>query len=213
MGTACFLITPGNQAQRSLRRYHDAGDAGAPCPAPHRSYHQARVEIGVFPVARSDHDSLAVIDPSEYERDERWPTQCDSCEYLFTDDDHWQVNQDLLYTAEDGREMTLADAPPGAVWIAEWMPDNYRINGNGPVYVIRLPNGTDFMPGSQAANCNRQGEDHDCWCVHGEPPLLTIDKTPEPGRSTCSSGGGSVWSNQGAPNEWHGHINNGVMTP
>jgi hypothetical protein len=213
MPTACFLITPGNQAKRTLRRYSDSLTMNPPCPSSWRSYHNASVEIGDFPVVRSDHGSLAMIDPVEYAEDERWPVKCEHCEYIFTADDHWQVNQDLIYAAEDGREMTLSAAPPGAVWVAEWMPDRFRINGSGPPYVIRLPNGHDFMPGSGASNCDRKGEDHDCWCVHGEAPNFTIDKNPEPGRSTCTAGGGSVWSHQGQPDEWHGHINSGVMTP
>jgi hypothetical protein len=62
-----------------------------------------------------------------------------------------------------------------------------------------------------ASNCDRKGEDHDCWCVHGEAPNLTINKTPAPGRSTCSAGAGSIWSKQGQSDEWHGFVTNGEL--
>lgn len=214
MGIACFLIRQGHQAKRSLRRFHHAAEGEEFCPGSLRSYHTASEMIGEFPLVLSDPDSIAVIDPSEYVGDPRWPVVCDAegCNYVFPDEDPWQVNQDPIYVAEDGREMTLHDAPPGAIWIAEWMPENWRVNGGtGPPYVIRLPNGADFTPGTQASNCDRKDEDHDCWCVHGEAPMLTIDKNPEPGRSTCSAGAGSIWSNQGHPNEWHGFVTNGEL--
>lgn len=211
MGVPCFMIKRGPNAKRSLRRFHFGVEGEDICPGTERSYHNCSVEIGVFPLVLSDPSTIALVDPSEYVRDDRWPVKCERCDYIFPDDDPWQVNQHPIYVADDGREMTLPEAPPGAIWVAEWMPDAWRINGTGPAYVIRLPNGTDFMPGQEACNCDRKGEDHDCWCVHGEPPLLTIDKNPEPGRSTCSAGGGSVWSNQGLPNEWHGFVTNGEL--
>lgn len=213
MGIPCFLIKQGHQARRSLRRFHFAEEGEEPCPGSARSYHSASVEIGEFPLLLSDHNSIASIDSAEYAEDERWPTTCEKCDYVFTGEDQWQVNQHPVYVADDGREMVLHEAPPGAIWEATWMGrESWGINGGtGPAYVIKLPNGADFMPGSGASNCDRQGEDHDCWCVHGEAPNLTIDKNPEPGRSTCSAGGGSIWSGQGSPNEWHGFVTNGEL--
>jgi hypothetical protein len=212
MGIACFLIKQGPQAKRSLRRFHHAGEGEECCPGTERSYHTASVEIGTVPLVLAEHGTIASIDPAEYAGDERWPTTCEKCGYVFPEEDPWQVNQDPIYRAEDGREMTLHEAPPGAIWVATWMPENWRVNGGtGPAYIIKLPNGHDFIPGSQASNCDRAGEDHDCWCVHGEAPTLTIDKNPEPGRSTCSAGGGSIWSNQGKPNEWHGFVTTGEL--
>lgn len=117
-----------------------------------------------------------------------------------------------LWEREDGSEQfSLLHAPAGAVWDAEWMGDAFRVNGSGPCLVIRLPNGSEFEPGFSASNCDRKGEEHDCWCVHGEAPNLTIDKNPEPGRSTCSAGGGSIWSGQGTDRDWHGFVTNGEL--
>jgi hypothetical protein len=211
MGTPCFLIKQGHMAKRELRRYHSAQEGEEPCPGTERSYHSATVEIGTFPLVLAEHGSIAALDPAEYAGDERWPTSC-ACGFVFPEEDHWQVNQEPIYVAEDGREMTLREAPGGAIWIAEWLGEHWRVNGGtGPAYIIKLPNGTEFIPGSKASNCDRKDEDHDCWCVHGEAPNLTIDKTPEPGRSTCSAGGGSIWSCQGQPNDWHGFVTAGEL--
>lgn len=103
-----------------------------------------------------------------------------------------------------------ADLPPGAMWEADWMGEQYRVNGDGPVLVVVLPNGGEWMPGSRSSNCTRRDEDHDCWCVHGEAPNLHVDKTPEPGRSTCLAGGGSIASGSGH-RRWHGFLHNGEL--
>jgi hypothetical protein len=102
------------------------------------------------------------------------------------------------------------DLPAGAMWEAPWMGDAFRVNGSGPVIVVRMPNGRDWMPGSQAGNCNRPGEDHDCWCVHGTAPDLTVDKAPEPGRTTCTAGAGSIGSGEGTT-RWHGFLRGGSL--
>ena len=89
------------------------------------------------------------------------------------------------------------------------MGDRYRVNGDGPVYVIKLPDGREFMPGSVAANCPRKGEDHDCWCVHGQSPLLTLDKNPIDGRTTCDAGMGSI--GPARVGGWHGFVRDGWL--
>lgn len=104
------------------------------------------------------------------------------------------------------------DLPPGAMWEAPWMGEHHQINGSGLVLVVILPNGSDFMPGSTSSNCTRRGEDHDCWCVHGTPPNLTIDKQPEPGRSTCEAGAGSIGSGDPSTSRyWHGFLRDGKL--
>lgn len=206
MGIACFVIKQGHQAKRSLRRYHGPEEGEPECSREGRSYHSTSVEIGTHPLILAEDGMIAPIDPTDYLRDERWPTHCE-CGFEYSDDDHWQVNQDPIYTAEDGREMTLREAPAGAIWVATWMPEWAGVNGGrGPAYVVKLPDGHEWMPGMNATNCDRKGQDHDCWCVHGEAPLLTVDKNPEPGRTTCSAGAGSI-----ASPGWHGFLTNGEL--
>jgi hypothetical protein len=46
---------------------------------------------------------------------------------------------------------------------------------------------------------------HRCWCRHGEPPLVTVNKSGP----TCSAGAGSIIS----PSGWHGFLRNGELVP
>ncbi len=112
---------------------------------------------------------------------------------------------------DNGQRMTRAELPPGAMWEAPWMGDAYRINGSGPVLVVVLPDGREWMPGSVAANCTRRGEDHDCWCVHGDAPMITVDKNPEPGRTTCNAGAGSIGPSKMSGHDWHGFLQQGRL--
>jgi hypothetical protein len=104
---------------------------------------------------------------------------------------------------------TYRDLPAGAMWNAHWMPSAERTVDEGYI-CVRLPNGHDWSPDSPSSNCTRRGEDHDCWCRHGEPPNLTVDKSPEPGRSTCEAGAGSIGSGDAA-DYWHGFLRNGEL--
>jgi hypothetical protein len=210
MAFPCFVITQTHEAERSLRRLCLGEDNL--CPLEGQKFHKAVVGIGRAPVVLTEHHSFAQIEADEYQGDERWPTHC-ACGYAFAEDDYWLVDQEAVYVAEDGREMTLVEAPVGAIWVAAWMTqEHFGVNGGtGPVYVVRLPGNHDWMPGQNASNCDRKGEDHDCWCVHGEAPNLTVDKTPEPGRSTCTAGAGSIWVAQGTPSEWHGFLRGGRL--
>lgn len=121
-----------------------------------------------------------------------------------------QVDGDSTYRRADTGEVLglWRDLPPGAIRLVEG--ESVRINGDGAGLVVRLPNGHDWYPGSTAKNCPRKGEEHDCWCVHGLPPHLTVNKTPKPGRSTCAAGAGSIQSGTGSE-AWHGFLRNGEL--
>lgn len=116
---------------------------------------------------------------------------------------------------EGGEVLGLnTDLPAGAMWEAPWMGKSFRVNGAGPVIVVRLPNGHDWMPGSVSSNCpyaRSEWEDHDCWCVHGEAPGLTVNKIPVAGRKTCQAGGGSIASGKPGGDYWHGFLHAGVL--
>jgi len=201
-----FLIAPSERARLSLRRYQRNDE---PCP---HGYHNASAPIGFVPMTIGGEENYEFDSPEKPAKDDpRWPVKCEHCTYHFAPDDCWQLSIQPLYVAADGRETSLHDAPTGAMWDAFWLPDNYKINGSGPCWIVRLPNGDDWTMGSNATNCPREGEDHDCWCVHGEAPKLTVDKNPEPGRTTCNAGGGSIWAGQGTERDWHGFLRDGQL--
>lgn len=142
-----------------------------------------------------------------------WPETCPECGVeISAEPDEWR-NCFMGSTKEWVRPETgeIHAGPyafgPGAMWNASW------INGkaDGRYMVVILPNGDTWSIDSRSSNCTRPDEDHDCWCRHGEPPNLTVDKTPEPGRSTCEAGGGSVRSGQGTARDWHGFLRGGRL--
>jgi len=168
-------------------------------------------------ITRSQHDEIPHEDP-------RWPTSCAGCGYEFAVEDPWQGNYDLMYRRNDITPdmqhpdlMTLRQAPPGAMWWAWWIGKSWRPQVGGHPVVVRLPNGTDWMPDNQASNCGKRKDggdgtdpdyrNHHCWILHGTPPDLTADQNGV----TCTAGAGSILSGQGA-SQWHGFLRNGYLT-
>lgn len=138
-----------------------------------------------------------------------WPANCSTCgePINYDHDDTWQViSGETYYRREDtGEEGTLKDFGPGAMWDASpWHGKSNRPDGR--YIVARTPDGHDWHIDSKASNCDRPNEEHDCWCRHGEPPKLTVNNVPEPGRSTCTAGSGSIRTP-----DWHGFLTDGVF--
>lgn len=200
MGTECFWLEPTDQQEVRLRRYVHLDSGGWTCG---EGWHQAVSEPVAVEPWLGQGEVREPWDPD----DPRWPAYCDSCEFHFGPDVVKQTFTHRLFErADTGERMRLRDAPPGAMWDAEWMPSAHK-QPDGRYLVVKLPNGRDWAIDGHASNCTRPGEDHDCWCRHGEPPDLTIDKTPLPGRSTCAAGAGSIGSEG-----YHGFLRDGVLT-
>lgn len=133
----CFMLRPSVRARHSVRRY-----SHAECPLPQGyHYHNSSVELGVvdYPL-ELDRDGDGEPGPEPDLRIEPgWPTVC-ACGYTFTPDDPWQVNRTRLYVADDGREFLLSEAPPGAMWFADWYPEHMR-GPDGHTLVVCCPPG------------------------------------------------------------------------
>ena len=107
---------------------------------------------------------------------------------------------------------SLAACPPGAMWDAPWMHDHGQSKGgfllsgpnvDGLFLIVKLPNGHDWMIDGRASNCTLpKDDDHRCWCRHGTPPVLTVDKIGK----TCSAGAGSIKAG-----DYHGFLRNGRL--
>lgn len=118
------------------------------------------------------------------------------------------VAHDTLYDRSDtGEETTLHDAPPGAMWWADWLNEKglpFHPGPDGHVLMVRLPNGDDWSPDSRASNCGSSDDNtHHCWVRHGEVPNITVDKNGH----TCSAGAGSI-----ASGSYHGFLRGGTLT-
>jgi hypothetical protein len=196
----CFLLTPTDRYQVRLRRY--TRDDGRRCPG-RAGCCNASVVLGVEQHASAptcgDRPDVAPHD------DPRWPTTCEACGRVFELGDAWQVRYERMHARSDGGpETTLRDAPPGAMWDAPWMVPHVQ-GPDGRCLIVRLPDGHDWTIDDEANNCTRKGDrTHQCWCRHGEPPVLTVDKRGE----SCAAGAGSIQTPR-----WHGFLRNGRLEP
>jgi hypothetical protein len=132
-----------------------------------------------------------------------WPTRC-ACGYEFQEEDARQLFSSHIYRRTDtGEEMTLRDAPDGAMWDATWFRDAPGWCGpDGKSIICKVPKNPDWSIDGPASNCTKPNEPHHCWVRHGIPPNLTVDKNGD----TCSAGGGSVQTR-----DWHGFLRNGEL--
>jgi len=190
-GVECFWVEPNGKALRTLRRYHRGEE---PCSAdPVRGYHNADCEIGEnFDVRWASGDDggryVASIDVADYAGDERWPTHC-ACGYEFTEEDHWQVNQEPIYESADGRRAWTSPAyerqpTPGAMFDTYWRPELRKEDGLAVSAVC--PNGAVWCIDDKAT-----GGGH--WERTGTVPNLTVSPSIVAG-------------------DYHGHLQNGAFT-
>lgn len=228
MGVKCFWLEPTGQFTIELRSYA-VGEIK--CPTSGYGYHNASVPIAERGnVDKEGYVSLTNLETALLKEKYAsvWPKQC-SCGYIFTDTDHQQLFTERLYKKSDtGELISLADAPPGAMWDAYWYSEDSEFRGpDGRCLVVKTPSGHEWIIDSRANNCdmpclhcgvpyhrhkhyepgdNHHYEDlrkHKCWIRHGEPPVLTVDKKGV----TCGAGAGSI-----AVPGYHGFLRNGEFT-
>lgn len=210
MAYRCFLLEETGRAKRYLRRYAFAREVG-PCSAmaSDYSYHVASVEIeeGAVSIVEDEggRSHYEMLDPraDEFRGDQRWlEVAVCPCGRRFTAEDAFQVNAEPIMRRVDTGELTTRhEAEVGAMWDAWWFP--WR-GVDGRSMMVKCPGG-DWAIDSQASNCTRPTELHQCWVRHGEPPDLTVDKNGD----TCNAGGGSIWIHM--PEGWHGFLTAGWL--
>lgn len=195
MPTTCYMLEPTGQQRRFLRRYSRTSGSGWTCET---GWHEARVFLDEVP------DEKKPIGDSWPHDDERWPSTCGKCDYAFSEDDQWQLFVESLYKRSDNDELTtIRDAPPGAMWYADWLSIDRWKGPDGRTLMCKTPGG-EWMIDGQASNCTLPNDaEHRCWVRSGEPPKVTAGKT---GR-TCSAGAGSI-----ACGSYHGFLRDGILT-
>jgi len=155
----CFFIEPTGLVRQQLRRYK-SGD-GDKCPGKY-SYHNGHAPFDTVPVVYTERGTIAAV--PEYKMpphsDHRWAQQCDDCDYRFTEEDEWQVFQEVLYHRPGvDEEMTLRDAPVGAMWDCPWFPMEQR-PPDGMCLCIMTPGGQWMpdLPSTQGTPWTRSGK-------------------------------------------------------
>jgi hypothetical protein len=161
------------------------------CPG--QTFHRARAE------------KIADADP-------RWPTHCAACGRAFPETAARQVWADRLYIgAPDGRLHSERELPVGSLYDVDHLHGTDRQGPDGIALACVTPGGTWYVD-SQASNCTRPGEPHQCWVRHGDPRdpqgersgrPLHVDKNGD----TCAAGAGSIQCGR-----YHGFLHNGQLT-
>jgi acetone carboxylase gamma subunit len=193
----CFLLTPARKLKRTFRRYA----SGSTCQFNH-GYHNAHAPLDVIPY----HEPIIrAQNEAAFAGDDRWPTHC-QCGYEFSASDTWQIFTDSIYVRQDtGEELALSDAPPGAMWDAEWLHGHPMWEGpDGKSLMVICPCGTHWHIDGVANNCTMKHDHvHKCWVREGEPPNLTVGKNGY----TCAAGAGSIQTPT-----WHGFLTRGILS-
>jgi hypothetical protein len=179
----CYWIEPTDESRVVLRRYYSPGDRADVQPCPGRYTHSATVICET--VKNADHD---MIDPAtgtpyhgrgrpatdDEKRDDRWPTTCDHCDYVFTADDRYQHKLELIWRRTDTGACSLReDMPPGAMWDADWWP---KKGPDGMCLTVKTPAG-DWMIDGPANNSDTG------WTRSGTPPRITASPSIAIGRA------------------------------
>lgn len=201
MGIKCFWLEPTDRQKRYLRRYQGSLKCSNPM-----GYHDAMVFVEESKETMSA-DGTHWEDDGKTEKDfigdSRWPTHC-FCGYEFQPSDNWQLFSSHIYRRVDtNEEMTLCDAPEGAMWDATWFHDyDAWCGADGRAIICKVPVNHEWHIDGPSSNCPWQGRKHKCWVRHGEPPNLTVDKDGD----TCPAGHGSILTAQ-----WHGFLVKGEL--
>lgn len=208
MSTPCFLIEATDRCTRALWRGSET--SGPPdCGAYH---HFAYRVIGPGGKIRKHKGGTYSVPKGRWvpRSDPRWPTTCDTCGAALVKPWSRQGGDRLYRRVDTGQEYSLRDAPPGAIYRAEWYEDAWP-GPDGKSYVCVTPGGAWMIDG-MANNCTRPDDwklpagdpgRHWCWIRSGEAPRFTVNKA---GR-TCAAGAGSIQAGS-----YHGFLQNGVLT-
>jgi hypothetical protein len=197
-------LEPTGRVSVKLRRYR-AFKAPNDCPGGNGYYHNASEPIFEELEECSEEGYLTNgTKPMPPRDDPRWPTQC-QCGYAFQQGDEWQRDTDMIYRRTDtGQEMSISDAPAGAMWYSPWT-DRFHVPQSEHNLVVKTPGG-EWQIDSQASNClmkeDHKQEKHHCWIRHGEAPNITVDQQGV----TCGAGAGSIQCGN-----YHGFLRNGYL--
>lgn len=191
-GVRVFFCNPSGKHRRFLRRY--VMSSKAKCPGPD-GYHNAKNFL-----EDANEDDYRHDWPHD---DDRWPTKCAGCDYVFQDSDEWQVFHETIYIRSDtGAEILRSENVPGMMWDAHWMS---RKGPDGRCLHVVLPNGKEWGIDQRANNCTMPDDhEHRCWIRSGEIPQITVGKAGK----TCGAGGGSILAG-----DYHGFLRNGIFEP
>lgn len=207
-----FWCEPTGEADVGLRRYRysDGDDISEHFHSAQRIIERAPTR---FSTTRQPDDKpdcfLASIPTSEFADHPWWPVQC-GCGYFFIDDDEWQVTQEVIYRAVDGRgEWPMHSLPIGAMFDSCWVGGSWRNPADDLAVTVILPPGGPY----------------EYWNTDGPATHQEADPTPEDPAHTRSVLVPHAWTRAGDPrvgpisvtpsiqtSSYHGFLTDGQLT-
>ena len=155
----CFWLEDVRASRYRLRRY--AGDSVCPGKT---GYHNAMSAVVAETPEDPAREYSGTRPPEIKQGDSRWPTAC-SCGYVFTASDARQIFSDSVYRrADTGEALTREEAPPGAMWDANWRSEK---GPDGICLMVKLPDGAEWMVDGPSKNSKTP------WQRSGKPPVVT----------------------------------------
>lgn len=194
----CFLLEPTGRSLISVCRDEHTSD---PCPLDGgpNSRHFNRAVVSTV------EDGQEAAGFTDARREVHQVTAC-KCGFVFTENAKWagSGSSPVYRRSDTGEEIELRNAPAGAMWFRS-EPFVYNGMGVGPdgrSLHVRTPGG-DWCIDSRASNCGLpEDNEHRCWVRHGEPPIVTVDKSG----NTCNAGAGSIQCGS-----YHGFLRDGWL--
>lgn len=179
----CFLLNYTGRTRRRLRRYRYYTAGRDSVQLQHQSL--CPLEKGAYGGHNAFADFDEVVGPGDDKLpprdDPRWPKSC-GCGYVFVDEDNWQLFTDSVWVVASvvphqnqkqvvGTQMTLHDAPVGAMWLADWLlgkggKEHEEKRKGEPALMLRTPGG-DWNIDGRSSNNEGIG-----WSRTGAPPLV-----------------------------------------
>lgn len=161
----CFMIEETKLFDRVLRRFSLSEKARCSVG----SYHNAIVPIDRVPFesewSGGDLGDFVKLD------DPRWPTKCDACPYIFTNEDYRQQHWERLFrNPQDDSVFQLRRAPAGSMWNSDWASASWR-GADGWCLTVMLPDGIEWMIDGPSRDSN--GKRGPSWTRTGAPPMVT----------------------------------------
>ncbi len=188
----CFMINPTNRYNIMYRRYK----SGSKCTN-RQGIHNYSELIETITASECPVSTSIPVNPTR-------KNQC-SCGYKFIQADMCQKFVSQIWVDAQGNEYELtgdSELPVGAMYYGNWMNGIFPGPDGNSLFVM-TPGGV-WNIDAPASNCGKPKDRvHRCWCRHGLPPVVTVDKRG----NTCNAGAGSI----GKPG-YHGFLQGGYLT-
>jgi len=142
------------------------------CPAHPGRPCRAKKDIGTYATtvdADGFPDWVESAQPESHSLE--WPKECDRCHSKFTGEAMQSTMQELVYRTADGKDMTLSEAPVGAMWNER--AGKKTVTEDGLCIVVKTPGGNWCIDGPSWENGVMKAEH--AWTRTGRPPNITAN--------------------------------------